>query len=186
MMAHRPTRVVLVGLAVAALVALAACGSSSKSSSASPSTSAPAAAPPTSGPAASNATVSLADSAKLGSILVDAQGRTLYLFGKDTGTQSTCTGQCATFWPPLTITSGQPTAGNGANASLVSTTMRSGGVTQVTYNGHPVYMYGGDKNAGDTNGEGINAFGGSWYAVSPAGAKVAPRSQPQGGYGGGY
>jgi predicted lipoprotein with Yx(FWY)xxD motif len=123
----------------------------------------------------------------LGDVLVDRQGRTLYLFARDSGTTSACTGACAVNWPPLRVR-GTPLVGSGAQPSDVGRTACPNGVSQLTYNGHPLYTFVNDKKPGDTNGEGINAFGGSWFAVSPAGAKVAPRSQPQGGggYGGGY
>jgi predicted lipoprotein with Yx(FWY)xxD motif len=121
----------------------------------------------------------------LGDVLVDRQGRTLYLFERDSGTMSACTGACAVNWPPLRVR-GTPLVGSGANSSDVGRTARPDGISQLTYNGHPLYTFVNDKKPGDTNGEGINAFGGSWFAVSPAGAEVAPRSQPQGGYGGGY
>ena len=122
----------------------------------------------------------------LGDVLVDRQGRTLYLFERDSGTTSECTGACAVNWPPLRVR-GAPLVGTGAKASDVGQTARPDGTSQLTYNGHPLYTFVNDKKPGDTNGEGIKAFGGSWFAVSPAGAKVAPRSQPQGGggYGGG-
>ena len=122
----------------------------------------------------------------LGDVLVDRQGRTLYLFERDSGTMSACTGACAVNWPPLRVR-GTPLVGSGAKRSDVGTTARPDGMKQVTYNGHPLYTFVNDKKPGDTNGEGISAFGGSWFAVSPAGAKVPPRSQPQGGGGyGGY
>ena len=132
------------------------------------------------------ATVGVA-STGLGDVLVDRQGRTLYLFERDSGTMSACTGACAVNWPPLRVM-GTPVAGTDAKPSDVGTTARPDGITQLTYNGHPLYTFVNDKKPGDTNGEGINAFGGSWFAVSRAGAKIAPRSQPQGGggYGGGY
>jgi predicted lipoprotein with Yx(FWY)xxD motif len=120
----------------------------------------------------------------LGKILVNSKGRTLYLFQKDTGPKSTCLGACAANWPPLLAT-GKPTIGNGANASLVGTSMRPDGKTQVTYNGHPVYVFSGDNKAGDTNGQGINAFGGNWYALSAAGTRVSSSSN-SGGSGYGY
>jgi predicted lipoprotein with Yx(FWY)xxD motif len=120
--------------------------------------------------AAAGATVAVADSS-LGPILVDGQGRTLYLFEKDTGTASTCTAACASFWPP-DETSGAPTPGSGAVAADLGTSKRSDGTLQVTYNGHPLYTYEGDSKAGETNGEGIDEFGAEWYAVSPAGQTV--------------
>jgi predicted lipoprotein with Yx(FWY)xxD motif len=122
----------------------------------------------------------------LGQVLVNRQGRTLYLFARDSGTTSACTGACAVNWPPLRV-GGTPLVGSGATASDVGKTARPDGISQLTYNGHPLYTFVNDKKPGDTNGEGIKAFGGSWFAVSAAGAKVAPRSQPQGGGGyGGY
>ena len=90
---------------------------------------------------------------ELGKILVDSQGRTLYLFQKDSGTKSTCTGACAIDWPPLRAT-GKPTVGSGATASIVATSARSDGKPQVTYNGHPLYLFSGDQKPGDTNGRG--------------------------------
>jgi predicted lipoprotein with Yx(FWY)xxD motif len=110
----------------------------------------------------------------LGQVLVNSRGHTLYLFGKDRSGKSSCSGQCATFWPPL-IASGKPAVGGGAKASLIGTVKRADGRRQVTYNHHPLYTFVKDKSKGQTNGEGVSAFGSKWYAVSPAGAKVLPR-----------
>jgi predicted lipoprotein with Yx(FWY)xxD motif len=121
---------------------------------------------------------------RLGKVLVDSRGRTLYLFKKDVGTKSACFGACATAWPPLRA-SGKPKVGAGAHASMVATTKRSDGSPQVTYNRHPLYRFQGDKKAGDTNGEGLNAFGGRWYAVSAAGKQVSKAASSSGG-GSGY
>ena len=129
-------------------------------------------------------TVDVANS-DLGTILVNTQGRTLYLFQKDSGTTSECTGACAAAWPPLHA-SGKPTVGGGATASMVGTTQRSDGAPQVTYNGHPLYLYQGDTQAGDTTGEGSTAFGGGWYAVSPAGDQVTGPAATPAPSGGGY
>jgi predicted lipoprotein with Yx(FWY)xxD motif len=118
------------------------------------------------------ATVGVANDNKLGKILDDNDGRTLYLFAKDSGTKSTCTGACASAWPPLRA-GGKPTVGAGASASIVGTTRRSDGQPQVTYNGHPLYTYTADQNPGDTNGQGLTAFGGGWFALSPAGKQVS-------------
>ena len=107
----------------------------------------------------------------LGRILVDSRGRTLYLFKKDTGRKSKCFGACATFWPPLRA-SGKPTAGSGVRASKLGTTRRSDGKPQVTYNGHPLYRFAQDTKAGETNGEGLTAFGARWFVVSPAGKQI--------------
>ncbi len=85
--------------------------------------------------------------------------------------KSTCNGACAKGWPPVT-TSGTPKAGHGVKASLLKTSKRAGGGTQVTYAGHPVYRFVGDAKPGQTNGEGVNAFGAEWYMVSPAGRAI--------------
>ncbi len=124
------------------------------------------------------ATVKVAHTS-LGRILVNSSGRTLYLFKKDTGRKSTCYGQCAEFWPPLKA-GGKPTAGSGARASKLGTTKRRDGTRQVTYNGHPLYRFAQDTRRGDTNGEGIKAFGARWYAVSPAGTQVTAHSSSGG------
>jgi len=119
----------------------------------------------------------------LGKILVDSAGHTLYLFEKDSGTTSACTGACASAWPPLRV-SGKPKVGTGINAAQVGTTTRSDGKPQVTYHGHPLYRYQGDQKPGDTNGQGLTAFGGGWFAVSPAGQAVtSPPSNPSSGNG---
>jgi predicted lipoprotein with Yx(FWY)xxD motif len=125
-------------------------------------------------PAARHAATVRVAKTRLGKVLVDSRGRTLYLFKKDSGTKSACSGACATAWPPLRA-SGKPTAGSGAKASLVGTTRRSDGKPQVTYNGHPLYTFIMDKKSGDTKGEGLTAFGGRWFVVSAAGKQVSGR-----------
>jgi predicted lipoprotein with Yx(FWY)xxD motif len=117
----------------------------------------------------------------LGNILVDAQGRTLYLFQRDSRTKSACTGACAAQWPPLGAR-GKPTVGSGAKSSLVSTSARPDGRRQVAYNGHPLYLFAGDQKSGDTNGQGINAYGGLWYVLSPSGDQITTAA-PSSGYG---
>jgi len=124
-------------------------------------------------PAASGsgtASVALAQS-DLGKILVDGQGRTLYLFEADKGTTSTCDGACASAWPPLT-TADQPVAGVGVPASKLGTTKRGDGMTEVTYNGHPLYTYAGDSAPGQTSGQGSDDFGAEWYVLSGAGSPI--------------
>jgi predicted lipoprotein with Yx(FWY)xxD motif len=118
----------------------------------------------------SSATVRASQS-KLGRILVDGRGRTLYLFEKDRHGKSSCNGACAIEWPPL-IASAKPRAGAGTKASLLGRTKRKDGRWQVTYNRHPLYRFVMDTKRGQTKGEGVEAFGAEWYAVSPAGAKV--------------
>ena len=108
---------------------------------------------------------------KIGTFLVDGHGRTLYLFQKDKTTRSTCSGACATDWPPL-LTSGKAKASGSVRKALLGTTKRSDGTTQVTYKGHPLYTYSGDQKAGDTNGHGLSAYGARWYAVNPSGKRV--------------
>jgi predicted lipoprotein with Yx(FWY)xxD motif len=117
---------------------------------------------------------------RLGRILVDSRGRTLYLFGKDRSGKSACAGKCASFWPPL-IATGQTRSAGGAKASLIGTTRRADGRLQVTYKHHPLYRFVKDTAKGQTKGEDIDAFGGEWFAVSPAGAAVKKHSG-----GGGY
>ena len=109
-----------------------------------------------------------AATSNLGTILTDAQGRTLYLFTKDASGSSSCTGTCLSVWPPADATGGAQ-AGSGVSASLLGTIT---GGAQITYNGHPLYYYVGDNKRGDTNGQDLNQFGGSWYVVSPTGAQV--------------
>jgi len=154
-----------------AALALAGCGSAATGSSASPMTS-----------SGRSATVGVANEGNLGKILVDSQGRTLYLFQKDMGMKSACYGACANLWPPLPP-SGKPTVGVGANASMVGVTARSDGTQQVTYNGHPLYLYQGDKNPGDTNGQGVTAFGAQWFVLTPAGNLVSATSSAGSGFG---
>jgi predicted lipoprotein with Yx(FWY)xxD motif len=125
-------------------------------------------------PAAAGETIKVATDAKLGQILVDEEGKTVYLFLRDTGTASTCYTDCAKFWPPV-VTTGAPVAGSGAQASLLGTTKRTDGTTEVTYAGHPLYYFLNDKKAGDTAGQGVNGFGALWWAISPAGAAITTK-----------
>jgi predicted lipoprotein with Yx(FWY)xxD motif len=117
-----------------------------------------------------SATVSL-HKTKLGMILVNSSGHTLYLFEKDRNGKSACSGSCPRFWPPL-LSRAKATAGPGVRASLLGTTKRSNGSVQVTYNRHPLYTFALDKQAGQTHGEGNFAFGAKWYAVSARGAAI--------------
>jgi len=104
-------------------------------------------------------------------ILVDSQGRTLYLFEADKGGKSNCDGPCATAWPPL-LSTGAPQAAMGASAGLIGTTTRGDGTTQVTYAGHPLYYFVGDKAPGDTTGQDIDQFGAKWYVLAKDGKKI--------------
>lgn len=180
-------RLIVIALGTAAAAGLAAgCGSSgTTATSASSGSAAPAS------PSGGAATLK-AQSSTLGKILVDGAGRTLYLFKADTGTTSNCNGACAQAWPP-DVTPGQPSA-IGLPASMVGVTMRADHRTEVTYNGHPLYYFIEDSKPGDTKGEGVNAFGGLWYVVSPSGDAItsgtgaSSSSAPaqSGGGGGGY
>jgi predicted lipoprotein with Yx(FWY)xxD motif len=163
----------LAGVAVVLTLVAAACGSGSSS---------PAGGGGGTSSSAGGATVSTADS-DLGTILVDGDGNTVYLFKQDTGSTSTCTGDCAGTWPALT-TDGAPQATGAADAALLGTSTRDDGTTQVTYAGHPLYRYAGDTGPGDTNGQGV---GGIWFAVAqdgtPAGGSGGGGGYTRGGYG---
>jgi predicted lipoprotein with Yx(FWY)xxD motif len=107
----------------------------------------------------------------LGTYLVDAKGRSLYLWEADSGRKSTCYGPCAKAWPPL-ITHGKPRARGRAKQSLLSTSKRRNGARQVLYKGHPLYYFIADKKAGDTKGQGSQGFGAGWYVMKPSGKKI--------------
>jgi predicted lipoprotein with Yx(FWY)xxD motif len=173
----RPRRLGLLRRPLVALVALAAagvlaagCGNSSGSGGSGSGGYGSGGAAPTSNPPSGVATVTTA-STKLGMILVDGSGRTLYLFEKDQPNQSACSGACVAAWP-VDPSSGTPKAGGGVKASLLGTISRSDNTTQVTYNHHPLYYYSGDSGAGQQNGQGLDAFGAAWFVVAPNGAKV--------------
>ena len=160
----------LASAAVIPLVALAvaACGGGGAATAAAPKTS-----------TGASATLGVAKSS-LGPILVNRTGRTLYLFRADVGATSSCSGACAVAWPPLLAT-GTPIAGTGLTASKVGTITRSSGSQQVSYNGHPVYLYIGDKKAGEVNGQGVTAFGAAWFALTPAGNQISTQPTTSGG-----
>jgi predicted lipoprotein with Yx(FWY)xxD motif len=143
-------------------VGVAACGSGGGSSGS-------AKTPASSSTSTAAATVKL-QKTSLGGILTDGNGRTLYLFEKDKGPKSTCFGACAAAWPPLT-TKATPMAGSGVSAAKLGTSPRSGG-REVTYAGHPLYLYAGDTASGQINGQGLDQFGAEWYALSGSGRKV--------------
>ncbi|MFJ8768187.1 COG4315 family predicted lipoprotein [Streptomyces clavifer] len=117
------------------------------------------------------ATVDTKSEGKLGSILVDDKGNTLYLFLADKKNKSNCTDACAKAWPPL-LTKGAAKVGDGVNKKLLDITKRSNGDEQVTYNGHPLYYYAADTKPGQTNGQGLNQFGAEWYVLDTKGNKV--------------
>ena len=150
------------------------------SASASPSTSASHSASPSTSasPGAAAVTVTVRNG-PLGPYLVDGQGRSLYLFLADKNGQSSCNGACAAAWPPLTV-SGNAQAGAGVTGNMLGTTTRSDGSKQVTYNKHPLYMFAQDHAAGETNGQGVNAFGALWWLVSPNGTAITATSSSSG------
>ncbi|GAA1878025.1 hypothetical protein GCM10009736_52430 [Actinomadura bangladeshensis] len=163
----------MTGAAGAALAAVAGCGgggSGGSGSSGYGGGSSPTSAAPTGG--TSGQTIKTASVGNLGPILVDGAGRTVYLFEKDKGNQSSCSGSCAAVWPPVT-TSVKPQPGSGADASKLSTTKRSDGTTEVSYAGHPLYYYAPDgTSSGSTGGQGLDQFGAKWYVLSPSGSAV--------------
>jgi predicted lipoprotein with Yx(FWY)xxD motif len=120
--------------------------------------------------AGGNAIVKVGPS-NLGRVLVDAHGKTLYVWAHDKSAKSTCNGACAEYWPPL-LTKGRPRAIAGANSNLLGTSRRNDGRMQVTYAGHPLYYFALDTKAGQTKGEGLTDFGGRWDPVSAAGKAV--------------
>jgi predicted lipoprotein with Yx(FWY)xxD motif len=117
----------------------------------------------------------------LGSVLVAANGRTLYLFTADKGKASACYGACAHAWPPLLVKKGTVATGSGLKGDLVGTTKRKDGTFQVTYAGHPLYLFAGDAKAGQTKGQGDTFFGGRWFVLAPSGVKVVAANKPPAG-----
>jgi predicted lipoprotein with Yx(FWY)xxD motif len=162
-------------VAVAAALA-AACGSSSSSSASGAAalqasavaSSQPGAGSTQTGGAAGAVTITT-KSGPLGTYLVDGAGKTLYLWVADKSTTSTCSGQCATYWPPVT---GPATASGGAQQSDLGTSKRSDGSMQVTYAGHPLYYFLQDKGPGQTTGQSNDGFGAKWWVVGADGKAI--------------
>ena len=167
--------------AVGLIMLAAACGSSSASSTAAsaPSTSAPAAS--TSAPAASASTarpsaaplavLKTEQTPALGTVLTDAQGFTVYWFAKDSPTTSACAGACAAAWPPVL---GTPRAASGVKlGGTLGEIKRPDGTMQATYDGHPLYLFAGDRAPGQANGNGVDGFGALWYAFKIATSTTA-------------
>ncbi len=156
----------ILALLATAVLAVAAC----TSGAAAPST--------VSGGASSNAgvVVGSASSPSFGTVLTGPNGMTLYTHAGDTATSSTCTGACATAWPPLQ-TKGQPTAGSGVTGKLGSLT-RPDGTTQVTYGGMPLYYWQGDTKAGDATGNGVEGFSIATVSGSAAAPKASAAAPP--------
>jgi predicted lipoprotein with Yx(FWY)xxD motif len=135
------------------------------------------AAPSAPAPAATAPSVRVAQT-KLGRIIVNGQGRTLYLYMKDRGTKSACSRRCSQVWPPATV-SGAPTAGPGVAAAKLTTTRGAGNRRQLVYNGHPLYTLTADVRPGQINGEG---FLGTWYVVSAAGNRIGKLTHSSSAY----
>ena len=171
-------RTLAVGLALT--MSLAACGDDDATgdggSPSAPAQPSDTASPEPQSPDPASATVQLADS-DLGSILVDGDGMTLYLFESDTGDTSTCSGDCAATWPPLIADA--PTAGEGVDEALLGTTTRDDGEVQVTYDGHPLYGFASDQAPGDTEGQGVGEV---WFVVDASGKAVTEAARTGPGY----
>ena len=108
---------------------------------------------------------------RYGRVLFDGEGRALYLFTRERTGRSRCYGDCASAWPSF-LTKGRPRARSGVKSSLLGTTRRRDGKTQVIYRGHPLYYYVGDRKAGQILCQDVNEFGGTWLVVSPSGQPV--------------
>src|ERR1700744_973628 len=166
-----------VGGAVGAALLVAAWSSgSSSSSSSAPARTAPASPAGSSAPASGSAsgastTVITTATSSGATFLVTSSGRAVYLWAKDTGDMSACTGACAGAWPPVTTT-GTVTASGSAKASDLGTITRSDGTKQVTYDGHPLYFFAGDSGPGTASGQGSDNFGAKWWLVAPNGSDV--------------
>jgi predicted lipoprotein with Yx(FWY)xxD motif len=170
-------RVIVAAVGPIVLALLAGCGSSGKSTTAA-STPATPSTQSSSTPAVSTSTLSApavliaTKASKLGTVLATGpKKRTVYLFEGDKGAVSACTGACAQVWPPVTTT-GSTKAGGSAVAGNLGTLTRPDGTTQVTYNGHPLYLYAKDMDTSDAYGQGIKSFGADWYMLKPSGSKL--------------
>ena len=172
-----------VPLVLAACAVLAAACSSSPRSTAALRTTTTTVVPTTSVPTTTTIPpfyeVTTASVAGLGTILVDGEGLTLYMFEPDRQSgKSTCYGECENLWPPVLLVAGvkAPVAGPGMKASLLGTTVRTGGIAQITYNGWPLYLWhGDDSKPGEATGQGLNDSGGLWYVLDADGVPVTVR-----------
>jgi predicted lipoprotein with Yx(FWY)xxD motif len=195
---RRTPILVRLGAAVGVALLAAACSSGSSSSSGAPAAAATSSSATATGAAAGasstgSAAVISTGSSSAGKFLTNGSGRAVYMFVKDGHDQSNCSGSCAKYWPPVTTT-GSATASGGAVAADLGTITRSGGVKQVTYDGHPLYYYMGDTGSGTVNGQGATDFGAYWWVLAPSGSAItssvtvsgaSPSSSSGNGYGGG-
>jgi predicted lipoprotein with Yx(FWY)xxD motif len=167
----------LASLAVGAALVAAACSSAAST----PASTVLASSAPGSAGAATSITLGMTNDPTLGAYLTGGSGMTLYVLTQDTPDTSTCTGTCATNWPPLTAASGAAVTGPTGATGSFATIDRSDGTVQVTYNHMPLYYFAGDSAAGDTNGQGKN---GVWFvaplsgSVPSAGASAAASVAP--------
>jgi predicted lipoprotein with Yx(FWY)xxD motif len=163
-------------LAPAAALLVAGCGSSSTTSTKS-SASTPAAPSRSSTPAAKAVEISTRTLPGLGSVVVNAQGRTLYVFAPDKAKKVTCVGACASVWPPLALSSGQkPVVSGQAKSSLVGSDPNPAGGRSVTYAGWPLYTYVTDTSPGTARGQAINLNGGLWDVIAPSGKVITKKA----------
>jgi len=153
------------GVPVAAGLLAAACGSAAGSTAAGQ---APAG---TSAAGSTTATVIESHAGSAESFLTNGSGRAVYLWAADSMNKSACSGACAGAWPPVTTT-GKVSVAGGAKAADLGTITRSDGSKQVTYSGHPLYYFAGDSGPGQTNGQGSDSFGATWWLIAPGGAKI--------------
>src|SRR5437764_7968124 len=161
------------GLAAIALT-VSACGSSGSSSSGTAANTPAAGGNSNSSSAAAGGSTVTEKTIGSQQVLVDSNGMTLYWFVPDTSTKSNCSGQCATYWPPV---KGPLTAGSGVTGTL-GTITRSDGTTQATYLGHPLYTYVGDKGPGQNKGNGLNISGGLWWEMTVSGSTPPRNAAP--------
>ena len=172
----------LIGVATIMLL-VAACGNGSDNSTSSSNS-------PTSSNSSTNSASGAAlgvASTSLGEVLVDAQGQTVYLLTADSPNHSSCSGECLEYWPPVASPGGGAVHSISGISAKLGVTKTTDGKSMLTANGWPLYTFEGDHSPGDVNGQGVQNFGGTWYALSPAGEpiKSAPSSTDSGG-GGGY
>ena len=159
----------------------AACGSSSPSSSTSSAAPAASTSTATTASTAGAAVITTKSVAGLGTVLVNGQGRTLYIFVPDKHAKVTCVGGCAAAWPPVKLTGAKAQTAGQVKAALVSSDPDPAGGRVVTYNGWPLYLYAGDSQAGTANGQALNSSGGLWYVITPAGKVVTTKKSGSGG-----
>jgi predicted lipoprotein with Yx(FWY)xxD motif len=171
---------VIAGTAVLGLSALTACGGGGGGYGSNP---APAqnTSSQSTGSQSTGAKLAIADVSNFGKVVVDGNGRTVYVFDKDTASpsKSNCDGDCATMWPPVMAGDGKPQL-EGVDASLVGTVTRTDGSKQLTLAGQPLYLFGNDAKAGDAKGQ---AVGNLWWVVGADGKKITTQDSDNGNAG---